>query len=430
MFRLHNKYLICISNFQSEMDEIQKNLESNRQVFLNQASYESAVMLSIKNSPASNLTLKRLCELNSKRFLPFWSLVMEKVTSPVGHFELFMSMVYGIRPFLDNRSSYKTPSCAFETLSQSVERHLQRIIGWTRDFYKSELQALKLARIILKHTGRSIEVDTTVLCKELIVLLKKKRDSVEWEEEISKFICLLLPSVNGLNDIEFTFLEQLYSEYIMKALVKKFPARYHSSITIFNDEIVFEYIIGALDAETAVGSILFERVLKSDNLVKKLIPKAKKMNHQILMLLVNCSSCLAELCKYAPSEIHPVLLEKCLSTKDLEALANLLNLTLNINSLGGNNQKVIFEFLNGSTGFETLRCWLGLAKNGMALPSPVIENIRTNFVITSDPKTMIIMCMILKLTEKNIPTEHLKSKLEEFGDNSRVQKHLLTLLEG
>ena len=409
------------------MDEVEKLLEVNRQAFLNQATYEAAIMTCVQNLPKSTNALKGLCELNSKRFLPYWGIVMEKVTfGTSSYFSLFQSMLYGIRPFLDNRSSYKpSTSCAFESLSQSIERHLQRIIEWTNGAYKSDLQALRLARIILKHTGRCISCE----CKELVELLRQKRSAPEWEEELCKFICLL-NTTETLNDDDFMFLESLCNEHVMKALVRRSPARYKDSISAFNDEIVVEYILGSFECDppqSNISPVLFERALGHG--VQRLISMMHKMSWECLVLLLDYKdACLVELCKNAPAQLHSLLLDKCLSARDFEALANLLNLDSFDPAL------IPFEeikgLLNNRSDFVALRCWNGLLRKGFAaLPSSVIDYLTTCFNDLIDAKSLILACMILKQVGKRPTLEEVSNKLSEFESNLRVCKHLQNLLE-
>ena len=413
------------------MDEVKRKLDTNKGAFLNQATYEAAIMACIHHLPNTVLTLKELCELNSKRFLPYWGLVFDKVfddTMMMAFLLLFQSMIYGIRPFLDNRSSYKHSTCAFESLSQSIERHLLRLLGFVGRFYESELNALRLGRMILKHTGRSFS-ETGVIIKNLIALHKFRRNDLQWEHEISKFICLLIPFVESIPEAEVVYLEKQDNEFFMRCLVRRFPARYTTSISSFNDEIVIEYLLGSFSMRMEIDPKIVQRITKHDAHLKKLIPLTDKMSAECLTGFVeNCTmDNMTELCKYAPSSIHSKILNICIQSANIDGLANLLNREIDV-PLIKENLIALRECLGDSTEFAALRCWLGLAKSGFHLQASISDHLVVGFTTSRDPKFVILASMIFLHIDAKPAAIAVENKICEFEGNLRVQKHLLALI--
>lgn len=420
-----------IDEFQSFNEKTRFLLVTHPKEFLNQSLYDSTIITLLQKCQLEELELlSRLCSLNSKRFLPFWGMVIDKYRQNCNKeefFALLVSMTFNIGPFIDGTSSKRTnlSKLSYETLSQSINRYLNFLLDECESYFETSQIYLTLYRKIISNTNRHLE-DLDKLALNVLSLMRERMD----DPELSKFICLLIKRFNINISLEnFNFLVSLNNSYITKALVRKQPLRF-DDIGVLGNEILGEYCLAILENSLIDPNILcyLERLKNEDQFIKQLIIipciKDEKILHYIAAIVKGLYPfLLPELIKYTEQGIIKVLINEILDKEiktesDWEAVANSLNRL-------DDGIKFVGKIDTDDLSFQKLRCHLSLVKTGLRYG---MDSFRDRFIQSCDPKELIILSLIFLQLQIPIDQQVIEQKMIATPD-SRLIKHLRLLIE-
>ena len=407
-------------------------LETSPKDFLNQSMYDSTIIVLVQHCQTTELDLLcRLCALNTKRFLPFWGIVIDqyKHSNDKSTFlELFKTMVFNIGPFIEGTSSKKTNlgKISYETLSQSINRHINFLIDECKANFETSFKYLSLYRKIMKNINRQYD-NLDELISLLITLMRG--DEIN-NEELSKFICLLVKKFNvRLSPENFHYLISLGNDYITKALIRKHPFEF-DCVCGFNDDFLGEYCLGVLENSSSDLNILtyLERLSGNEQFIRQVIASPYSHLKEVSSFLADLmfdryQFMLPEFVKYTDQSILIDIIGRILKKQqkdetDWETLANSLN---RLDEVACFVDKIDVTNLS----FQKLRCHLALVKKGQRYG---FDPFKERFIHILDAKELIILTLII--LELKIPIDSLtiEAKLSTSGD-SRLIRHLKLLYE-
>jgi hypothetical protein len=405
-------------------------LDNQPRDFLNQSLYDTTIITLVQKCRLEELELLcRLCSLNSKRFLPFWGMVIDKYKqSPAKEefFTLLVAMTFNIGPFINGTSSKRTnlSTLSYETLSQSINRHLNFLLDECGSHFEIFPKYLPFYRKIITNTNRHPK-DLGQLVSVIISLIKEKPN----DPELSKFICLLIKRFDfHVFHENLAFLASLNNSYITKALIRKYPLLFNN-INDLEDEILKEYCLGILENSLTDPNLLeYLKRLKNDKqFIEKLIVIPEIKEKRIVQFIANVVNSLyplmlPELIKHTDQEIIEdltnLILEKKFKTEsDWEAIANSLNRLENVSLYADK-----IELSNLS--FQKLRCHLSIIKSGKIYG---VQSFIDRFIQTDDTKEIIILSLII--LNLHIPIDqHIIEQKISLSVDPRLLRHLNLLL--